>query len=95
MIFTATGLENSFVTQIILGTVNVACTIGGLYVVQKCGRRNALIVGALWMFMCFMVYSFVGQFALDGDNPQNTPAPGNVLIVFSCLFIAAFATTWG
>ncbi|PPJ51682.1 hypothetical protein CBER1_08748 [Cercospora berteroae] len=94
-IFKATGLENSFVTQIILGTVNVACTIGGLYVVQKCGRRNALIVGALWMFMCFMVYSFVGQFALDGDNPQNTPAPGNVLIVFSCLFIAAFATTWG
>ncbi|KAF2216329.1 hypothetical protein CERZMDRAFT_93624 [Cercospora zeae-maydis SCOH1-5] len=94
-IFKATGLENSFVTQIILGTVNVACTIGGLYVVQKCGRRNALIVGALWMFMCFMVYSFVGHFALDQQNPQNTPAPGNVLIVFSCLFIAAFATTWG
>ncbi|KAM3422839.1 hypothetical protein BST61_g321 [Cercospora zeina] len=94
-IFKATGLENSFVTQIILGTVNVTCTIGGLYVVQKCGRRNALIVGALWMFMCFMVYSFVGHFALDQQNPQNTPAPGNVLIVFSCLFIAAFATTWG
>lgn len=45
--------------------------------------------------MCFMVYSFVGHFALDQNNPQATPAPGNVLIVFSCLFIAAFATTWG
>ncbi|KAK4632057.1 High-affinity glucose transporter ght2 [Fulvia fulva] len=94
-IFKATGLNDSYVTQIILGTVNVACTFGGLYVVQKCGRRNALMVGAAWMFMCFMVYSFVGHFALDQNNPQATPAPGNVLIVFSCLFIAAFATTWG
>lgn len=94
-IFKATGLSNSYVTQIILGTVNVACTIGGLWVVQKCGRRNALIVGALWMFMCFMVYSFVGHFALDQTDPTQSPAAGNVLIVFSCLFIAAFATTWG
>lgn len=26
---------------------------------------------------------------------MNTPAAGSVLIVFSCLAIAAFATTWG
>lgn len=44
---------------------------------------------------CFMIYSFVGHFALNQNDPSSTPAPGNVLIVFSCLFIAAFATTWG
>lgn len=82
-------------TQIILGSVNVGCTFAGLYVVQKCGRRNALMAGAAWMFMCFMIYSFVGHFALDRVNPMNTPAAGNVLIVFSCLIIVAFATTWG
>ena len=53
------------------------------------------MVGAAWMMMCFFVYSFVGHFCLDPENPANTPQAGNVLIVFSCLFIAAFATTWG
>ncbi|KAK0673477.1 putative hexose transporter [Cercophora samala] len=94
-IFRATGLSDSYVTQIILGSVNVGCTFGGLYIVKKCGRRNALMGGALWMMVCFFVYSFVGRFKLDAVNPANTPTAGNVLIVFSCLFIAAFATTWG
>ncbi|KAL5627212.1 hypothetical protein BROUX41_003365 [Berkeleyomyces rouxiae] len=94
-VFSATGLSNSYVTQIILGTVNVVCTFGGLYVVQKSGRRNALMIGAAWMMMCFFVFAFVGEYKLDHANPQNTPTAGNILIVFSCLFIAAFATTWG
>ncbi|KAK4998207.1 hexose transporter hxt5 [Elasticomyces elasticus] len=94
-VFAAVGLSNSYVTQIILGSVNVGCTFAGLYVAQKCGRRKALMAGAAWMFVCFMVYAFVGHFALNHQNPQLTPAAGNVLIVFSCLFIAAFATTWG
>jgi MFS transporter, SP family, sugar:H+ symporter len=92
-IFNGVGLSNSYVAQIILGTVNVACTFGGLYVVQKCGRRNALIAGALWMFMCFMVYSFAGHFMLH--EGKDTKTAGNLLIVFSCFFIVAFATTWG
>lgn len=94
-IFRATGLSDSYVTQIILGSVNVGCTFGGLWVVKNCGRRNALMTGAAWMMMCFLVYSFVGHFSLDAANPQNTPQAGNVLIVFSCFFIVAFATTWG
>jgi MFS transporter, SP family, sugar:H+ symporter len=53
-VFKATGISNSYVTQLILGSVNVVCTFGGLYVVKKAGRRNALIVGALWMMMCFL-----------------------------------------
>ena len=94
-IFRATGLSDSYVTQIILGSVNVGCTFGGLYVVKTFGRRNALMAGALWMMMCFLVYSFVGHFQLDATNPASTPQAGNILIVFSCFFIVAFATTWG
>ncbi|KAK0651331.1 general substrate transporter [Cercophora newfieldiana] len=94
-IFRATGISDSYVTQIILGSVNVACTIAGLWVVKNCGRRNALMTGAAWMMVCFLVYSFVGHFVLDSTSPQNTPQAGAVLIAFSCLFIAAFATTWG
>ena len=90
-IFKSTGLSNSYVTSIILGTVNVVATIFGLWLVKVCGRRKALIGGALWMFACFMVYTFVGTYALD----ENRQAAGSVLIVCTCLFIVAFATTWG
>ncbi|KAE9570123.1 Hexose transporter 2 [Colletotrichum fructicola] len=94
-VFSATGLSDSFVTQLILGSVNVACTFGGLWIVKNAGRRMALIVGALWMMACFFVYAFVGHFALDHNDPSNTPTAGAVLVAFSCLFIAGFATTWG
>lgn len=45
--------------------------------------------------MCFTVYAFVGSFALDAANPMASPVAGKVLIVFTCLFIVAFATTRG
>ncbi|KAK2668551.1 Sugar/inositol transporter, partial [Fusarium oxysporum f. sp. vasinfectum] len=94
-VFASTGLKDSYVTQLILGSVNCACTFGGLYVVQKCGRRKSLMIGAAWMMMCFFIYAFVGHFALDRQDPLSTPAAGAVLVTFSCLAIAAFATTWG
>ncbi|KAF2443723.1 general substrate transporter [Karstenula rhodostoma CBS 690.94] len=94
-IFSATGLQNSYVTSIILGTVNVAATIFGLWIVENVGRRKAMIGGALWMFVCLFIYAFVGHYQLDHLNPTSTPQAGNIMIVFTCLFIAAFATTWG
>lgn len=36
-IFGSVGLDDSFVTQIILGGVNFVCTFGGLYVMEKVG----------------------------------------------------------
>ena len=48
-IFVATGLSNSFVTQIILGAVNVVCTFPGLWFVDRFGRRKCLILGGAWM----------------------------------------------
>ena len=94
-IFVSTGLTNSFETQIILGTVNVVCTFPGLYFVERFGRRISLILGGAWMCMCFLVFASVGHFALDQTTPQNTPQAGTAMIVFACLFIAAFASTWG
>jgi len=56
-IFTATGIKNSYVTSMILGGVNFGTTFFGLYVVERFGRRKSLIVGGLWMFVCFMVFA--------------------------------------
>ncbi|KAF2720792.1 hypothetical protein K431DRAFT_225673 [Polychaeton citri CBS 116435] len=94
-IFAATGISNSYVTSMILGGINFGCTFVGIAVVQKVGRRKALMCGAAWMFMCFMVFSFVGHFSLDKQNPMNSPGAGTVMIVFAALFIAAYAVTWG
>jgi len=86
---------NSYVTAMILGGVNFGTTFLGLYVVEKFGRRKSLITGGLWMFACFMVFASVGSFALDQENPQNTPGASVAMIVFACLFILGFASTWG
>ncbi|CAG9990334.1 unnamed protein product [Clonostachys byssicola] len=94
-LFKSTGIENSYTTQIILASVNVFCTIIGLWIIQRFGRRIILLVGAGWMMVCFFIYAFVGHFAIDSENPMNTPTAGTVLVAFSCLAIAAFAVSWG
>lgn len=94
-IFYATGLENSYETQIIMGTVNFAMSIVSLWVVQRFRRRPILIIGGIAMFICFLIFASVGHFSLDHENPQNTPKAGTALIVFSCFFIAAYAVSWG
>ncbi|KAL7805091.1 hexose transporter-like protein [Trichoderma aethiopicum] len=94
-VFAATGISNSYTTQIILGSVNVFATIIGLFIIDRFGRRVILMAGASWMMMCFLVYAFVGHFALDHENPMLTPKAGSALVTFSCLAIAAFAVSWG
>ena len=94
-IFTATGVDNSYETQIIMGTVNLFMSIVSLWVVQRWRRRPILIIGGLVMFICFLIFASVGQFALDQHHPKNTPKAGTALIVFSCFFIAAYAVSWG
>ena len=37
-IFQSVGIDDSFVTQIILGAVNFGCTFGGLYIMEHVSR---------------------------------------------------------
>ncbi|KAI1866997.1 hypothetical protein JX265_007573 [Neoarthrinium moseri] len=86
---------SSFVTQMILNGINFGVTFIGLYLVEHYGRRKSLIVGSVWMFACFMVFASVGHFLLDQETPTNTPTAGIILIVFACIFVLGYATTWG
>lgn len=95
MIFNGAGIDNTYVTQMILGGVNFGTTFGGLYVIEHFGRRKSLMTGGIWMFICFMIFASVGHFALDIQTPRNTPAAGTAMVVFACLFITGFAMTWG
>lgn len=56
-LFAAAGVGNSFVTAIVLGTVNFVATIVGVLIVDKFGRRRPLIVGGVWIAVCLMVRS--------------------------------------
>ncbi|KAJ5627729.1 hypothetical protein N7490_009957 [Penicillium lividum] len=94
-VFKGAGIQNSYVTQMILGGVNFGCTFLGLYLIEHYGRRRSLIVGALWMFVCFMVFASVGHFSLDRADPAKTHSAGVAMVVFACLFILGFASTWG
>ncbi|KAF2122876.1 MFS monosaccharide transporter-like protein [Lophiotrema nucula] len=95
VIFTGTGIRNSFVTQMILNGINFGVTFYGLYIVEHYGRRKSLMAGSAWMFICFMIFASVGHFALDRQTPENTPHASVAMICFACFFIFGFATTWG
>lgn len=47
------------------------------------------------MFVCFLIFASVGHWALDREDAARTPQAGVAMIVFACLFILGFATTWG
>lgn len=100
-IFAGVGIENSYITAMILGGVNVGSTFFGLYMVEHFGRRKCLYFGALWMFVCFMVFASVGHFKFQPAMMMTPPdesvskSAGTLMIAFACLFILAFASTWG
>uniref|UniRef100_A0A093VSC6 High-affinity fructose transporter ght6 n=1 Tax=Talaromyces marneffei PM1 TaxID=1077442 RepID=A0A093VSC6_TALMA len=93
-IFQGAGISNSFVTQMILGGVNFGTTFLGLYNIQHFGRRKSLIAGAIWMFVCFLIFASIGHFSLDRQTPANTPAAGKAMVCFACFFILGYASTW-
>ncbi|KAF5390495.1 hypothetical protein D9757_005241 [Collybiopsis confluens] len=89
-VFKSVGIQDSFITQIILGAVNFGCTFGGIYVMEKFGRRRPLIIGGIWQSMWLFVFAAAGT-AVD---PQTNPGIGNLMIVSACLFILGYAMTW-
>jgi len=95
VIFQATGINNSFVTQMILNGINFGTTFYGLYIVEHYGRRKSLMVGSLWMALMFLIFANVGHFSLDRSDPQSTEKSGTAMIVMASFFIFGFATTWG
>ncbi|KII90375.1 hypothetical protein PLICRDRAFT_52115 [Plicaturopsis crispa FD-325 SS-3] len=89
-IFQSVGINDSFVTQIILGAVNFGSTFGGLYVMEKFGRRVPLIVGGLWQGAWLLVFAS----AATAKDPLTNPAIGKLMIVSACMFIFGYAMTW-
>lgn len=69
--------------------VNVLSTPISFYTMEKFGRRQLLLWGALGMVVCQFIVAIVG--VTDGHNNQAVRA----MISFICIYIFFFASTWG
>ncbi|KAE8214726.1 hypothetical protein CF327_g1894 [Tilletia walkeri] len=87
---TAVPSGDPFVFTIISNVVNVAMTVPGMWWMDFIGRRDLLIGGAIWMAVCELIVAIVGTAV-----PTSNAAAGKSLVAFVCLYIAAFASTWG
>ena len=47
------------------------------------------------MGVCLFIYSFVGHYLRDPITQISTTQAGGIMNLLTCLFIAAFAMTWG
>ncbi|KAM0700909.1 hypothetical protein Q7P35_012631 [Cladosporium inversicolor] len=87
--FQTVGLQNPFLISMITTVVNVCSTPISFYTIEKFGRRPLLIWGAVGMTVSEFVIAIVGTVS------EDSKAASYVLIVFVCLFIFFFASTWG
>jgi SP family sugar:H+ symporter-like MFS transporter len=76
---------------LILGAVNVAMTVPGLWMIERFGRRMPLVFGGLWQAAWLLIFSVIGIVR----PPTEYTSSGIVMIVCACMFIASFASTWG
>lgn len=88
--FLRAGFNNPFIIQVITNSVNVASTLPGLYLVEKLGRRNLLLMGAVGMSVCQFIVAITGTVAGTMDV-----AAQRIAIAFVCIYIYFFASTWG
>lgn len=88
--FENAGFENAFINQVITNSVNVASTIPGLYMVEKLGRRNLLLLGAVGMCVCQYIVAITGTVAGTTEVAAQKTA-----IAFVCIYIFFFASSWG
>lgn len=58
------------------------------YGIEKFGRRKLLIWGGMLMLICEFIIAGVGT------GLPNSSAASTSLIVFVCIYVFGFATTW-
>ncbi|CUS12958.1 unnamed protein product [Tuber aestivum] len=86
--FKNSGIQNAFLIGLITNLVNVISTFPGLWMVEKMGRRNLLLFGAIGMCFCQFIVAIVGVTTVSD-------VANNVLIAFVCFYIFFFACSWG
>ncbi|GEQ72266.1 hypothetical protein JCM33374_g5953 [Metschnikowia sp. JCM 33374] len=87
--FASTGVKNYYLMSFITYLVNVIFTVPGIIFIDIIGRRQLLLFGGIGMSVCNILIAIVGV------TMSSREARSLVSIVFSCCFIACFASSWG
>ncbi|TBU27241.1 MFS monosaccharide transporter [Dichomitus squalens] len=88
--FQNSGIKNPFLVSVATNIVNVFMTLPGMWGVERFGRRYLLIYGAAVMCICEYLVAIIGV-TISVENQSGQKA----LIALVCIYIAAFASTWG
>ncbi|KAL7280854.1 MFS monosaccharide transporter [Trametes coccinea BRFM310] len=88
--FQRVGIKNPFLTQVATNIVNVFMTLPGMWGVEKFGRRSLLLWGAVVMCICEFLVAIIGVTISVSNGPGQRS-----LVALVCIYIAAFASTWG
>lgn len=93
--FRGIGIKSPYIVSLITCVVNVVSTVPGMILVESLGRRRILMIGAAGMAVTQLVIASVGSaIPIDSTTPTAQHAQ-IVLVVFVCLFLFFFASSWG
>ena len=90
-VFQSVGYSDSFVVEVILGSIDVGSTLLGLFVMERFGRRRPLIIGGVWQGLWLFVFAATGTV----ENPILDEGVGKLMIVSMSLFMLGYGATWG
>ncbi|GAB4826858.1 Transcription factor stp1 [Ancistrocladus abbreviatus] len=91
------GNDASLMSSVITGAVNVAATLVSIGVVDRWGRRILFLEGGIQMLICqIAVAIFIGvKFGVSGEAGNLPKWYAIVVVIFICIYVAAFAWSWG
>jgi sugar porter (SP) family MFS transporter len=104
-IMEAAGIGNPLLTASIQYILNVLFTLPAILLLDKIGRRPALLFGSFfmmsWLFISGALQAAYGHKSEKADSDvtwelgQTNVGVSKAVVALSYLFVATFATTWG
>ncbi|KAI1289021.1 sugar transporter [Xylaria venustula] len=95
-IFMKLGLSSTTVSLLatgVVGIINLLSTIPAILFIDRWGRKNVLLAGAVGMGICQLIVATI--YAVYQDKWEANPAAGWACAVFIWLYIANFAWSIG
>lgn len=90
------GDDASLMSAVITGAVNVVATVVSIYCADKFGRRFLFLEGGIQMIICqILVGIMIGTTFGNNGVGKLTSLTADVVLILICLYVAAFAWSWG
>lgn len=90
----SSGNRDLLLTAVFGAVKVVACGVFVLFVSERVGRRDSLIVGAAFMALCQVAVAAVDK-AIPPPTEDNVPSSGIATVALIYLFVIAYNFSWG